>query len=75
MTTLQVDRRRGKKLLLSGILFGFCMARTTACTMRLIWNTHLTNISVATAAQIFISADVILLSVINLIFIQRVLRA
>jgi hypothetical protein len=75
MTTLQVNRKKGKKFLLNGMLFGFCMARTTACTMRLVWSTHQTNIAVGIAAQIFVSAGVILLFVVNLIFTQRVLRA
>ena len=75
MTILQVNLRRGKKFVMSGMLFGFCMARITACTMRLVWSTHLTNISVAIAAQVFIAAGVLLLFIINLIFVQRILRA
>ncbi|TVY43474.1 hypothetical protein LCER1_G008871 [Lachnellula cervina] len=75
MTILQINLRRGTKFVMSGMTFGFCMARITACTMRLAWSTHPHNISVAIAAQIFIAAGVILLFVINLIFTQRVLRA
>jgi hypothetical protein len=75
MTILQVNQRRGKKFIMSGMLFGFCMARTVACTMRLVWSTHPHNISVAIAAQIFVSAGVLLLFIVNLIFAQRILRA
>lgn len=75
MTILQVNLRRGKKFIMSGMLFGFCMARITACTMRLIWSTHPTDISVAIAAQIFVAAGVLLLFIVNLIFSQRILRA
>ena len=75
MTILQINQRRGKKFLMSGMLFGFCMARITACVMRLVWSTHLTNVSIAIAAQVFVAAGVILLFVINLIFAQRILRA
>jgi hypothetical protein len=33
MTILQINRRRGHKFLLSGVMFGFCMAREVALTM------------------------------------------
>lgn len=75
MTILQVNQRRGKKFVMSGMLFGFCMARITACTMRLVWSTHSRNISIAIAAQVFVAAGVLLLFVVNLIFVQRILRA
>lgn len=75
MTILQVNLRRGKKFIISGMLFGFCMARITATTLRLVWSTHTTNISVAIAAQVFVAAGVILLFIVNLIFTQRILRA
>ena len=60
---------------MSGMIFGFCMARIVTCSLRLAWSTHLTNISLAIAAQIFVSAGVLLLFVVNLIFAQRILRA
>lgn len=75
MTILQVNLRRGKKFIMSGLLFGFCMARITTCTMRLVWTSYITDVSVAIAAQIFVAAGVLLLFVINLIFTQRVMRA
>lgn len=75
MTILQVNLRRGKKFLMSGMLFGFCMARMTALSLRIALSTHLQNISLAIAAQIFVALGVILLFVINLIFAQRILRA
>jgi hypothetical protein len=75
MTILQINLRRGKKFVMSGMLFGFCMARITACTMRLVWSTQVTNISIAIAAQVFVAAGVILLFIINLIFAQRIVRA
>jgi len=75
MTILQVNRRRGKKFLMSGLLFGFCMARNVTMTMRLVWSTHETNIHVAIAAQIFVAAGVILPFIVNLIFVQRIVRA
>ncbi|PBP28189.1 hypothetical protein BUE80_DR000928 [Diplocarpon rosae] len=75
MTILQVNMRRGHKFIISGLLFGFCMARATACTMRLVWTSYIADVSVAIAAQIFVAAGVLLLFIINLIFTQRVMRA
>jgi len=56
-------------------MFGFCMARTTTCIMRIVWACYPKDISVAIAAQIFVSVGVLLVLVINLIFAQRILRA
>lgn len=75
MTILQVNLQRGKKFLISGMLFGFCMARIATLTLRLAWSTHLTNIPLAIAAQIFVALGVIILFVINIIFAQRLLRS
>lgn len=75
MTILQVNRKRGHKFLVSGALFGFCMARITTCVMRIVWSTRPLNIRVGIAATIFVYAGVILLFVINLIFAQRIIRA
>lgn len=75
MTILQVNLRRGQKFIMSGLLFGFCMARITALTLRLALSTHLQNVSLAIAAQIFVALGVLLLFVINLIFTQRIIRA
>jgi hypothetical protein len=55
MTIYQVNRRRGRKFAMSAMLFGFCMARIVACTMRLVWASHPHNISVAIASQVCIS--------------------
>lgn len=75
MTILQVNLRRGKKFIMSGMLFGFCMARITTCVMRLVWTSYIHNVRIAIAAQIFVAAGVILIFVINIIFTQRVIRA
>lgn len=75
MTVLQINRRRDHKFILSGLLFGFCMARITTLVMRIVWATHITNIRVAIASNIFNSAGVLLLFIVNLIFAQRLLRA
>jgi hypothetical protein len=75
MTILQVNLRRKKKFIMSGLIFGFCMARITTMTMRLVWASYPHNISVAIAAQIFVSAGVLILFIVNLIFAQRIVRA
>lgn len=75
MTIFKLNMKRGHKFIMSGMMFGFCMARITTCVMRIVWATRPTNTSIAIAAQIFVSAGVVLLFVVNLIFTQRILRA
>ena len=75
MTILQTNLRRGHKFLMSGMMFGFCMARITTCTMRIVWAERPTKIPIAIAAQVFVAAGVVLLFVVNVIFAQRIIRA
>ena len=75
MTILQLNLRKGHKFIMSGLLFGFCMARLVTCIMRIVWATRPTNIRVAIAAMIFVSAGVLILFIVNLIFAQRIIRA
>jgi hypothetical protein len=75
MIILQVNLRRKKKFIMSGLVFGFCMARITTMTMRIVWASYPHNISVAIAAQVFVSAGVLILFIVNLIFAQRIVRA
>ncbi|KAM3446888.1 hypothetical protein MY3296_009253 [Beauveria thailandica] len=75
MIILQRNRRRGHKFVLSGLLFGFSMARITANVMRIVWATRPNNASIAIAASVLTNAGVVLLFVVNLILVQRLLRA
>ncbi|KIH93023.1 hypothetical protein SPBR_02914 [Sporothrix brasiliensis 5110] len=75
MTILQVNMRRGHKFIISGMTFGFCMARTTALVIRIVWASRPHNISVAIASNVLTVAGVVLLFLINLIFAQRIVRA
>lgn len=75
MTILQVNLRRGHKFIMSGMVFGFSMARTSALVMRIVWASRPTNLRIAIAAQILTVAGVIVLFLVNLIFTQRILRA
>lgn len=75
MTILQLNNKRGHKFIMSGMMFGFCMARVTTCVMRIVWATRPRHIPIAIAANIFVAAGVVLLFVVNLIFTQRIIRA
>ncbi|KAF4126803.1 Protein of unknown function (DUF3112) [Geosmithia morbida] len=75
MTILQVNLRRGHKFIPSGALFGFCMARTTACSLRIAWAVHPDNVRLLIASSILVRAGVLLLFILNLLFLQRILRA
>jgi hypothetical protein len=75
MTILQVNQRRGHKFHISGMMFGFCMARITTMVMRIVWATRPKNVSIAIAANVFVAAGVVLLFVINLLFAQRIVRS
>ncbi|MCJ1288108.1 hypothetical protein MMC26_007463 [Xylographa opegraphella] len=75
MTIFQFNRRRGHKFLFSGAMFGFCMARSLTCIMRIVWAFRPTNVSIAIAASILVAAGVVILFLINLLWAQRILRA
>ena len=75
MFLFKTNSKRGHKFLMSGMLFGFCMARIMSCILRIVWATRQLNIRLAIAAQVFVAAGVVLLFIINLIFTQRIIRA
>ena len=75
MTILQLNLRRGHKFMISGLVFGFCMARITANVLRIVWACRQHNTNVAIAAGVFTNAGVLILFIVNLIFAQRVMRA
>ncbi|KAJ6110953.1 hypothetical protein N7486_003188 [Penicillium sp. IBT 16267x] len=75
MTIFQLNRRKGHKFILSGLMFGFCMSRLVTLVLRIVWSQRPTNVRLALAAQIFVNAGVLILYIINLILAQRILRA
>ncbi|KAK7739836.1 hypothetical protein SLS62_011186 [Diatrype stigma] len=76
MTILQRNRRRGHKFALSGVMFGFSMARITTLVLRVAWAAvRPASVRLALAAGIFVNAGVLLLYVVDLLFALRVLRA
>jgi hypothetical protein len=74
MAILQTNQKRAHKFLISGPIFGFCMARTTTCIMRIVWAAYPHNVQIAMAAQILNNAGILIVYIVNLIFAQRVLR-
>ncbi|KAI1624527.1 hypothetical protein EDD37DRAFT_416198 [Exophiala viscosa] len=75
MTIFQLNRRRGHKFIMSAMMFGFCMARIVTMIMRIVWACFPDDVRIGIAAMIFVSAGVLILFLINLIFAQRILRA
>lgn len=75
MTIFQINRARGHKFILSGMMFGFCMSRIVTMVLRIVWAVYPHNVRVAIAANVFVAAGVVLLFVINLLFAQRIVRA
>lgn len=75
MSIFVANRKRSHKFILSGMMFGFCMARTVTMIMRIAWACRPNNISIAIASMVFTAAGVVLLYIINLLFAQRILRA
>ncbi|KAL4911708.1 hypothetical protein BDW62DRAFT_196391 [Aspergillus aurantiobrunneus] len=75
MMILQKNNRRNHKFILSGMVFGFCMARITTLVLRIVWANRQHNLRVGLAANILVNAGVLLVYIINLILAQRILRA
>lgn len=75
MTLFRRNLARGHKFIPSAMTFGFCMSRIVANAIRIAWACHVTNISLAIAAQIFVAAGVLLLFILNLLYAQRMFRA
>lgn len=75
MTVFQLNRKLRHKFVMSGAMFGFCMARIMACILRIVWANNPRNVSIAIAASFFIAVGTVLGFVVNLNFAQRILRA
>lgn len=75
MAIFQINRRHDHKFFFSMLLFGFCMARIVALSIRIAWATHPKSVTIGIGAGIFTQTGVILLFVVNLLFSQRILRA
>lgn len=75
MALMRINMAKGKKFVLSGMVFGFCVTRVCATVLRIAWAIHQRNVQLGIAAQIFVYAGIILLFIINLFFAQRIVRA
>lgn len=75
MFLLKYNQRRGKKFVISGMLFGFCFTRIFANTMRIAWACYPTNVRLGIAENVGVYAGIILLFLGNLFFTQRIVRA
>lgn len=76
MTLLQINLRRHQhKFIISGALFGFCMARITTCSLRIASAVHPHNVSLSIASNIFVNAGILIVYIVDLIFLQRIVRA
>lgn len=75
MTIFQINSHRGHKFIISGMMFGFCMSRLITMVLRIVWAVYPHNARLAIAANVFVSAGVVLLFVINVLFAQRIVRA
>ncbi|KAL8830782.1 MAG: hypothetical protein Q9191_001237, partial [Dirinaria sp. TL-2023a] len=75
MTVLQLNLRRGRKFPMSGAMTGFSLARILACSMRIVWATKPTDVSIAITAQILLNLGDLIGFVVNLNFALRIIRA
>ncbi|KAI8716700.1 hypothetical protein NCS52_00964200 [Fusarium sp. LHS14.1] len=75
MAIFQLNLRCGHKFVLSALLFGLSMARIITNVLRVAWAVHNDNARLVIAASIFANAGILLLFVVNLILLQRVVRA
>ena len=56
-------------------MFGFCMARILTLTLRIVWARFPHDVSIAIAANIFVSAGILIMYILNLLFASRIIRA
>lgn len=75
MTLWKRNGKKGHNFLLSAVVFYFCFARIVASILRIAWATRPDNIRISIAASILFNAGVLILFVVNLIFLQRLVRA
>lgn len=75
MALFQINRKRKHKFIPNAATFGFCMARTLTCSLRISWAYEPDNVQLSIAATIFANAGVLVIFVLLLVFAQRCLRA
>jgi hypothetical protein len=66
---------RGHRFIISAFLAMFCVSRIVTNIMRIVWATRQRNASIAIAAQILVSAGILIVYLVNLVFASRLLEA
>lgn len=66
--------RRGRMFVFNAITFAFCVTRIIATSLQMGWAVSPDNIGLASAAQMFVNAGIVLLILCNLFFAQRSVR-
>ncbi|KAL6252453.1 hypothetical protein RBB50_000172 [Rhinocladiella similis] len=74
MILFRRNKAQARLFMPSFFLYVFCMARILSCSLRISWAFYPTNASLSIAAFIFVSAGVLIIFVVNLIFAQRIVR-
>lgn len=75
MTLFRLNLSRGKKFILSGMMFGFCFTRIMANILRIAWSCYPDSVKLGIAAMVCVYAGIILLFIANLFFTQRIVRS
>ncbi|KAH0367921.1 hypothetical protein KCU65_g4290, partial [Aureobasidium melanogenum] len=75
MATFQKNKKRGKKFIFGGMMFGLCKIRIVTLSLRMAWACYPQSIRLGIAAQVFVNIGVVLLYFVNLFFTQRIVRA
>lgn len=69
------NKAQGRFFIFSMLVFGFCMSRIVTFSIRISWAENPTNSGLAIAAQVLLSAGVVLLFIVNLVCAQRIMGA
>ncbi|KAF8435579.1 hypothetical protein BGX38DRAFT_1100290 [Terfezia claveryi] len=69
------NKAQGRLFIFSMMVFGFCMSRCVTFGVRISWASSPTDPSLTIAAQVLLSAGVLLLFIVNLVCAQRILEA
>lgn len=69
------NKSEGRLFIFSMLVFGFCMSRIVTFSVRISWAQNPTASGLAIAAQVLLSAGVVLLFIVNLVCAQRIMGA
>lgn len=75
LTTFITNQRRGIKFFISWMLNALCLIRIITCAVRISWARDPRSSTLAIVAQVFNSAGILIIYIVNIVFAQRILRA